>query len=89
MMRLTELGRNWQKVWLAVEGCVTSDGSSLLEAECDAILNQGLSVELEFSQVTYVDRPGAAALRRLQERRLKIVGCRPLLRKFVEGVSPG
>lgn len=87
MMRLTELGRNWQRVWLAVEGCIAAGGSSLLEAECNAILDQGLTVQLEFSQVTYVDRPGVAVLRRLQARRLEIVGCPPFLLEFMEGAS--
>jgi hypothetical protein len=83
-MRLTETSRSGGCITLTVEGWITSASSPLLESECGALLKRGHRVRLDCHLLRYVDEHGAAALRRLVARRVKLTSCSPVVLEVVE-----
>lgn len=83
MMRLTEIETDGRRITIRVEGWIASESSRVLEAECSSLLAGGSRVRLECSKVTYVDRRGAATLRKLMHHRVDIVECPPFILEFV------
>lgn len=89
MMRLTAIERNDRRTALAIEGAIAKEHSKLLEAECTARLEEGRTVELDLTSVTYLDSEGAETLRTLTERGVTLVGCSPFVLAFVDGDRDG
>lgn len=85
MMRLTRTSQTPKEISFHLEGALSGSSSRLLESELLPLLERGMRVRLDCSQVTYIDRQGALVLGRLR-RRLDIVRCRPLVLEMLDGV---
>jgi hypothetical protein len=66
-------------VRLKAEGTIRSDWVPLLETECLCHLDSGRMVELDVTGIGFVDREGAAMVRRLVEKGVRLVGTRALV----------
>lgn len=86
MMRLTRTSRTSEEISFRVEGALSGGSARILESELLPLLENGMSIRLDCSQVTYIDREGALVLRRLR-RRLQIVRCRPLVLEMLDGIQ--
>lgn len=84
MIRITETGRDPERVSLAVEGCLVGEDAQLLDIVCTAILNAGQSIHLDCSGVTFVDVGGAIVLRRLRAGKLIISSCAPIILEILD-----
>lgn len=74
MLRITTLFNVGHNVHLKVEGQVVGDWVPILDATCGTWLAQNKHVLLDFSDVTFIDRSGVEALRRLLGDRVRIIG---------------
>lgn len=90
VLRITKVAESPAQVVLKLEGRIVSDWIAILERECLNILQEERAVELEVSAVMFVDRQGAAMLKRLASRGVQIVRCSTFLRDLLgEGESDG
>lgn len=74
MFRLTSIVDDGQTIHLKVEGRVVGDWVSELDRVCGSCLSQSKKVILDFSEVTYIDRRGVDALKRVLGDRVQIKG---------------
>jgi anti-anti-sigma regulatory factor len=79
MLRIHRDDVNEHRAVLVLEGRIAGAWVVLLESECEALIESGLGVDLDLSEVVYVAHAGLAALRRLHQRGVGIIGCSPLL----------
>ena len=75
MLQITREDVRWGAVTLKVMGRLAQDLASLLEQECSVLhlFSDGLTLDL--SGVTYVDRCGVQALRRLHDTGCAVYSC--------------
>ncbi len=74
MFRITPMSDDGQTVHLKVEGRVVGDWVPELDQVCGSCLFQKKKVVLDFTEVTFMDRRGLNALRRLLGERVQITG---------------
>ncbi len=87
MLRITQVDTDSPKgpaMRLRVEGTISSESVSALMDTCGTWLNTSSSgsmdVVLDVAGVRFVDAPGAAALRELTSRGVRLTGLTPLVR---------
>ncbi len=85
MLRITRILEALGRVTLKVEGRVVDEWTALLEFECDELLDEGVLLVLDLSEVKYVDVPGIDVLRGVQARGATIVGCSEIIRDLLGG----
>ncbi len=85
MLRITEVPGSPSGIALKVEGQIVSEWVGELERECRRALTLHTSVQLDFEEVTHIDRRGAEMLEGLQGMNLSIVKCPPLIRTVLHG----
>ncbi len=73
------------RVTVEVNGWIVQESADELKAECDALLSDGKTVELDLLEVTFVDAVGAAALRDLCRNGATVVGAQPFILAFIGG----
>jgi len=66
-------------VRLKAEGTIKGDWVPLLEAECLCHLGSGRMVELDVTGIGFVDREGAAMVRSLVDKGVRLVGASALV----------
>lgn len=76
-IKATRVGR--QGVLLKVEGHLVGGSARVLEQHCRERLDEGQEIVLDLSQIRYVNARGVEVMRRLMERRIRIVSSSPLL----------
>ena len=74
-LRVTTINKTPSVVVLKAEGPVTGECVQVLEKECRGWLNQGQSLELDFSGVTLIDSEGIAMLKHLPADQLQLKHC--------------
>ena len=79
MLRIHRDDIDEHRVVLVLEGRIAGAWVVLLESECDTLIESGLGVDLDLSEVVYVGHAGLIALRHLLQRGVGITGCSPLL----------
>ena len=79
MVRITAMGENHQTVNLKVEGRLVGAWVTELDHACAVVLAQHKSIDLDFSDVNFIDRQGIALLKRLTGERVHIMKTRPLV----------
>lgn len=84
MLRVTTIGETDSTATLRVEGEVASHWSAVLESECLRCLETHRELTLDFSGVTRVDRRGAEIVRKLQEGRVRLINCWPLIDEQIQ-----
>lgn len=65
MLRITQVSEDSDTVCLKVEGRVIGDWACELNRTCGYCLSQNRRIILDMSDVTYIDRQGVDALKRI------------------------
>lgn len=79
MLRISSGDETGPVVRLKAEGTIGGDWVPLLEAECLCHLESRRMVELDVTDIGFVDRKGAAMVRSLVNKRVRLVGTRALV----------
>ena len=75
MLRITRADEQSVSVKLKVEGRIASTWNGVLEKECRALLQKRMSVVMDFSNVTFIDRSGVIMLKKLSTEGVEIINC--------------
>src|SRR5262245_27587212 len=75
MMRITIAQESERRTRLRLEGILGAKWAELLASECSGLLHAGVTLTLDLSGVTFVDRLGVETLRRLDRQGVEIL-CR-------------
>ena len=84
MLRVTTVDEQAATVTLKVEGRISCDGSENLQRECQSFLEEGKCVQLEFSEVSFIDRRGVEMLRALQRQPVYVIYASPLISELLK-----
>ena len=79
MLRISSEDETGLVVRLKAEGTIKGDWVPLLEAECLCHLGSGRMVELDVTGIGFVDREGAAMVRSLVDKGVRLVGASALV----------
>jgi hypothetical protein len=79
VLRISSEDETGLAVRLKAEGTIKGDWVPLLEAECLCHLDSGRMVDLDVTGVSFVDRQGAAMVRSLVDKGVRLVGTRALV----------
>jgi hypothetical protein len=79
VLRVSSADETGLVVRLRAEGTIGGDWVPLLEAECLCHLDSGRMVELDVTGIGFVDRQGAAMVRSLVDKGVRLVGTRALV----------
>jgi hypothetical protein len=79
VLRISSEDETGLVVRLKAEGTVKGDWVPLLEAECLCHLGSGRIVELDVTDVGFMDREGAAMVRSLVDKGVRLVGASALV----------
>jgi hypothetical protein len=79
VLRISSAHETGLVVRLNAEGTIGGDWVPLLEAECLCHLDSGRMVELDVTDIGFVDREGAAMVRSLVEKGVRLVGTRAMV----------
>ncbi len=85
MLRITKIPGGSSGVALKLEGQSVSEWAGELERECQQLLAKQPNVQLDFDEVTPVDRRGAEILEGPGNEKLSILNCSPLIRAVLGG----
>lgn len=84
MLRITQEAESASCVTLKVEGRIVSSWVDLIEHKCRTCLQTNGAVVLDFSQVTFIDAPGLAMLKRLASPQLLLINRPPFIKELYE-----
>jgi hypothetical protein len=79
VLRISSADETGLVVRLKAEGTIGGDWVPLLEAECLWHLDSGRMLELDVTGIGFVDREGAAMVRSLVDKGVRLVGTRALV----------
>ena len=83
MIRVSTVQESDHLVKMKVEGEIVSDYVNCLSEECERLLESTERVELDFSEVMFVDANGVEMLRNLESERIAIVNASPLVEELL------
>ena len=83
MLRITTLNEDAQTVTLKAEGRIVSDWAATLARECDRWLASGKAINLDCSQVTFIDTRGVSVIRTLLNNNVRITRCPALIKSLI------
>lgn len=84
MLRISSEDETGLVVRLKAEGTIKGDWVPLLEAECLCHLGSGRMVELDVTGIGFVDREGAAMVRSLVDKGVRLVGASALVEALLQ-----
>ena len=84
MLRIHVNGTGSDKT-LCLEGRVIGPWVEELRRSCEGILVIGAQLTLDLSDVSFVGREGIELFRTLQQRRVKLLNCSPLVLEQLKG----
>lgn len=89
MLKITETDRTDYSVTLKLEGHVAEECLLTIKTACDEILASGCRLELDMSDVSFVERHAVSFFTDLRSGRVALVNCSPFLREHISrGVDP-
>ena len=83
MMRVSQTRETTYVVTLKVEGALVTDWVPVLEGACVGHLDQRKRVELDFEDVSFLDREAVTAVRELIAKGVTILRPTPLVRDLL------
>lgn len=83
MLRITQVSEDSDTVCLKVEGRVIGDWSSELDRTCEDCLSRNRRIILDMSDVTYIDRQGVDALKRILGNNVQLTDATLLLQALL------
>ena len=89
MLRIGRVAEGPSHATLRVEGRLVSQWVPVLEGECSLALRETGGVRLDLAAVTFVDRLGVAALRRLGAQGLEIINCPEFIEELLRRDGDG
>jgi hypothetical protein len=84
MLRITTIHRDPGPAILKLEGKLLTPWIGELEAACRAASVPAAVATLDLAGISFVDGPGAIALRDLRRRGVRLVGCSPLVTQLLQ-----
>ena len=89
MFRIDVLEETESSVTLKVSGWIVSDDVSIFEQECQAHIDKGQELLLDFFDVRSVDREGLAVLERLVAGGVQVMNCPRYIELHLEAQRKG
>ena len=83
MLRITQVREDGDTIHLKVEGRVIGDGVSELDRTCEDRLSRNQRIILDMSDVTYIDRQGVDALKRILGNNVQLTDSTLLLQALL------
>ena len=87
MLRITSIESGNQHVILRLEGRICGPWVAELQNVCDRALQAGQSLDLNLSEVTFLDRFGIGLIQRLRSTGVRIIGCSPYVAEELRAAS--
>ena len=84
MLRISTIQNDGSPTVLRLEGKLLEPWVSELHDACRKTFEQKATAVLDLAGVTFVDTPGAIALRNLRRRGVKLTGCSPLVSELLK-----
>ena len=84
MLRITILNGDGSPAVVKLEGKLLEPWISELQDACQAVRKQDAVATLDLAGLSYVDAPGAIALRDLIRRGVAVTGCSPLVSELLK-----
>jgi anti-anti-sigma regulatory factor len=73
MLKISTIDSTEELVKLRIDGQISGEGVRLLQNTCDGQLAKGLELSIDLQNVSFVDRDGIAALRKLRRQKVKFL----------------
>jgi ABC-type transporter Mla MlaB component len=79
MLRISPIESDNHHAILRLEGRVAGPWVAELSNACERLLGEGRPLELDFTDVSFVDSNGVALIARLASRGIAVAGCSPFV----------
>jgi hypothetical protein len=86
-IRISSVGETAQVITLKVEGALLADWVPVLEGACAGPLRGSKRVELDFQEVSFLDRHAVTVVRELMTRGVSVLRPSPLVRDLLWGID--
>lgn len=84
MLRISTIQNEGTSVVLRLEGKLLEPWIDELQHACRAACERATSATLDLAGLSFVDTPGTIALRDLERRGLRLIGCSPLIAELLK-----
>ena len=84
MLRITTIQNDGSPAVLKLEGKLLEPWIGELQEACRLACQRATSATLDLANVSFVDAPGAIALRDLRRRGVQLRGCSPLVAELLK-----
>lgn len=88
MLRITQIHTEAEVVTLSVEGRLIGPTTRELVRACHALLRDGHSIRLDFSEVTFLDQQSIRVLRPLLHQSVEVTKASSLMSDMIGEVDP-
>ena len=88
MLRISASEAAEEQMILKLDGQVTGQWVKLLQATCEAHLNNSLRVIIDLKNVSFADREGIALLRSLTDRQVEFLNALPFIAEQIGRATP-
>jgi anti-anti-sigma regulatory factor len=85
LLRITKISESAESVTLKVEGRIVTEWVTVLERESTAWLQEKRAVQLDFSEVRFIDNHGVEMMKRITSEKLRCLNCPPLIEEILKG----
>jgi hypothetical protein len=89
MLKISQIRLADKSVELKAEGRVVGPWVAELYQVCDDLLNEGWTLELDLTEVTFADPDGVVALTKLRLRGVSVGNCSPFMREQLRQPTQG
>jgi ABC-type transporter Mla MlaB component len=87
LLRITKIFESAESVTLKVEGLIVTEWVTVLERESKAWLQEKRAVQLDFSEVRFIDSHGVEMLKRITSEKLRRLNCPPFIEEILKGIG--
>jgi ABC-type transporter Mla MlaB component len=87
MLKITEVETANHSVTLKLEGRIVGPWVEELGRVCERLLNDGRGLELDASEISFVDHAGVVLLLELKKQDVSIRGCSPFVNEELKAVT--
>jgi ABC-type transporter Mla MlaB component len=88
MLRISANDATGEAITLHLDGQISGRWVKLLQATCEAQLNEGARVIIDLKNVSFADRDGIALLRSLADRRVQFLNALPFIAEQIRDAKP-
>lgn len=84
MLRISQTASNGSHVTLKLEGRIADQWAALLEGECRALLRHDKHVQLDFSDVDFIDESGIEVVRNFLHNHVAIINAPGFIEELLQ-----